>query len=407
MHNIKQIIHYELITILTKKSYLIFLFLVPLIGFIFYSGSLLINREIAPEGITDLFSSGGQTNQAIVDRSGLIAAIPEEIGNQITLVMDETSARKMIEEGRISSFFIISEDYLESGKVDFIQKDYNFLATQAETENLRRVIIANLFNDSKATQRYLKPMNLTITYTSEPRENDFGGPDNFWLPYAVMMLFYMLIIGASSMMLNSITNDKKNRVIEILLTSASPTQLLIGKTISLGIAGLLQSIAWLGSAYTLLALAGRQLSLPDAYHLEPSLLAWGFIYFFLGFALYSSLMAGLGALVPNPKEGSQATMVVIFPLLIPLLFSNIMASTPNARMFVIFSIFPLTSPISMISRMSATTVPGWKIVLSVVLLISAIIFVVRVVARLFRAQALLSGKPFKVKEYLQAFIHSK
>jgi ABC-2 type transport system permease protein len=140
------------------------------------------------------------------------------------------------------------------------------------------------------------------------------------------------------MMLNSITFEKQNRVIEMLLTSISTNEMLIGKTIGLGLAGLFQTIVWTVSGYLLLYLSGQQFALPGSFMLSPSILLWGLVFFVLGYALYSSLMAGLGALVPNPKEGSQATLVVIFPLIIPLFFSNLVASTPNAPLFVFFSI---------------------------------------------------------------------
>jgi ABC-2 type transport system permease protein len=208
-------------------------------------------------------------------------------------------------------------------------------------------------------------------------------------------------------MLTSITHEKENRVMELLLTSVSPREMLIGKIIALGLTGLLQTLIWLASSYTLIQLAGQEFALPDTFLLTPDLLAWGILFFMLGYGLYASMMAGLGALVPNPKEGSQATIVVIFPLIIPMFFSNLVATAPNAPIFVFFSIFPLTAPISMVSRMSATLVPVWQIMLAIILQIVSTIFIVRGVSRMFRAQTLLSGKPFHLKEYLNAFIQIK
>jgi ABC-2 type transport system permease protein len=383
------------------------IFLVPLIGFVFYFAASLVNRGIAPDGITDLFTPvNSSAPQGIVDQSGLVVSIPSEIKKKISLVDSEDNARKLISNGKISAFFIIPPDYLESGKVDFIQKNYNFLATNNETEIFRQVITNALFSDASTANRYLRPMEVTTKYLKDLVEKDFGGAENFWLPYTIMMMFYILIIGASSLMLNSITNEKKNRVIEILLTSTSPIEMLVGKTIALGIAGLIQTTVWLGSGFILLNLAGRQFSLPDAYNLPASLLAFGLIFFLLGYGLYSSLMAGLGALVPNPKEGSQATLAVIFPLIIPLFFSSLVATAPNNPLFVFFSLFPLTSPISMVSRMSATAVPEWQVGLSIIILIGAILFTTRAAARFFRAQELLSGKSFKAKDFVKALFHN-
>ena len=407
MNKIYLIIRYELSTLLSRKSYLIMVFLLPAISFLVYSGAAMINQGIAPEGVSDFFVSSAQTaGQAVLDQSGLIQEIPPELASSIRLINSRQKGQELVASGVIDSYFVIAEDYLQSGDVLFVQKNYNFLATQSETVVLEQLINWNLFTDKQNAERYNQPMNVQLFYTSEQTVKDFGGSENFWLPYSLMMLFYLLIIGASSMMLNSITHEKQNRVIEILLTSISPAQMLIGKTIALGLAGLLQTVVWIGTGYTLLNLAGRQFSLPASFMLSPSILAWGIIFFVLGYALYASLMAGLGALVPNPKEGSQATLVILFPLIIPLFFSNMVATAPNAPIFVFFSLFPLTSPISMISRMSAASIPAWQLAVSVTLLLLAIIYTMRIVSRMFRAQALLSGKPFKVKTFVSAFVNA-
>ena len=407
MNKIYLIIRYELSTLLSRKSYLIMVFLLPAISFLVYSGAAMINQGIAPEGVSDFFGSSAQTGgQAVLDQSGLIQEIPPELASSIRLINSRQEGQELVASGVIDSYFVIAEDYLQSGDVLFVQKNYNFLATQSETVVLEQLINWNLFTDKQNAERYNQPMNVQLFYTSEQTVKDFGGSENFWLPYSLMMLFYLLIIGASSMMLNSITHEKQNRVIEILLTSISPAQMLIGKTIALGLAGLLQTMVWIGTGYTLLNLAGRQFSLPASFMLSPSILVWGIIFFVLGYALYASLMAGLGALVPNPKEGSQATLVILFPLIIPLFFSNMVATAPNAPIFVFFSLFPLTSPISMISRMSAASIPAWQLAVSVTLLLLAILYTMRIVSRMFRAQALLSGKPFKVKTFVNAFVNA-
>jgi ABC-2 type transport system permease protein len=404
MKKVALVIRYELSTLFSRKSYLRMVFLLPLIGFLIYSLAALANRGIAPEGVSEIFGSGSQVLlQGVLDRSGLIREIPPELADSLKLIKDETEGQELTRQGALSAYFVIAPDYLQSGEVRFVQRDYNFLANESETTILQELINRNLFSDPQLAARYSHPMKIQLVYTHPRSEKDFGGTQNFWLPYSLMMLFYILIIGASSMMLNSITQEKQNRVIEILLTSLSTDEMLVGKTIALGLAGLLQTIVWLSSGFILLNLSGRHFVLPQSFMLSPSILVWGLVYFILGYALYSSLMAGLGALVPNPKEGSQATLVVIFPLIVPMFFSNLVSTAPNAPIFVFFSIFPLTSPISMISRMSATEIPAWQIALSIGLLLLAIVYALRAVSRLFRAQALLSGKPFRVKEFLKAF----
>jgi ABC-2 type transport system permease protein len=175
--------------------------------------------------------------------------------------------------------------------------------------------------------------------------------------------------------------------------------------IALGIAGLFQTILWLGSGTLLLTLAGRSSLIDQIYVPSFSIFLWGLIYFILGYGLYSSFMSGLGALVPNPKEGSQATFFVIFPLFIPLFFSATIASAPNSPLFIVLSLLPLTSPVMMVARMTVTTVPEWQIALSIGLLVITIAYVTQAILNLFRAQTLLSGKPFKAKDYFLALFN--
>ena len=128
------------------------------------------------------------------------------------------------------------------------------------------------------------------------------------------MLFYIIILSAASLLLSSVAKEKENRMMEILLVSVTPRQLLTGKIVALGMVGLLQTIVWVGTGRILLARSGTTFNLPIAFQLPPSFLIWGLIFFVLGYAVYASLMAGLGALVPNLREASQATIRGDFPL---------------------------------------------------------------------------------------------
>jgi ABC-2 type transport system permease protein len=220
----------------------------------------------------------------------------------------------------------------------------------------------------------------------------------------VTMLFYIIILSAASLLLSSVAKEKENRVIEILMMSLTPRQLLTGKIVGLGLMGLVQTIAWVGTGRVLLAFSGTTFNIPIAFQLPASFLVWALIFFLLGYAVYASLMAGLGALVPNLREASQATILVIFPLIIPIFLLSILIEQPNGMLAVILSVFPLTSPVAMMTRLASGEVPFWQIMLAVVFLALTAVFVVRSVARMFRAQTILSGQPFSRKVFFQALL---
>jgi ABC-2 type transport system permease protein len=188
------------------------------------------------------------------------------------------------------------------------------------------------------------------------------------------------------------------------MSSLSPRDLFAGKIVGLGILGLIQTVIWMGTAYGTLMLAGRTFDLPASLDLPTSIWFWGVVFFLLGYAVYASLMAGLGALVPNLREGSQATFMIILPLLVPLFLIGALVEDPNGTLAMVLSIFPLTAPGTMITRLAAGGVPAWQPPLAALLLLGTAALIVRSVSRMFRAQTILSGEPFSPGRYLSALL---
>jgi ABC-2 type transport system permease protein len=250
--------------------------------------------------------------------------------------------------------------------------------------------------DQALADRLNDPLAVTYVSLSPEPQRDQNHLLAFFLPYGVTMLLYIVTLSASSLMLSSITTEKQNRVIEILMVSVTPIQLLTGKIIALGLAGLLQTVVWGGAGFLLLRLSGSAFNLPAGFILPPSILLWAIVFFLLGYTVYGSLMAGVGALVPNLREGSQATTMIILPMIVPIFFISAVVASPNGGIATFLSLFPLTAPVGMMTRLSAGTVPLWQIMVSVGLLIFTAVLIVRAVSGLFRAQTLLSGKEFSL-----------
>jgi ABC-2 type transport system permease protein len=271
---------------------------------------------------------------------------------------------------------------------------------------MRRTIFANLLgNDPERLARASQPMDVEVD-AQKPRETgrDEDNPLTFFLPYGTMLILYMVILMSATLLLNSVTDEKKNRVMEILLVSMSPRQLLAGKILGLGIMGLVQAVIWVGTSYTMLRVSGRTFSLPAEYQLPVSLLAWGVVFFVLGYAVYATLMAGLGALAPNLQAASQATIMVIWPLILPMLFVVSLIEDTHGPLATGFSLFPLTAPVAMITRLAVGGVPPWQPFLSAGLLLITAILAVRAVGAMFQAQTLLSGQSLSVRAYYRALL---
>ncbi|PKO17836.1 MAG: hypothetical protein CVU39_04965 [Chloroflexi bacterium HGW-Chloroflexi-10] len=395
----------ELFTTVKRKSFIITLFLIPIIGGIVTlvvgnsqkqsSAFGAIGEYLVPKSVSE--------KHAIVDLSGLIKTIPSEYQDTFSTYKELVDAENALSLGSIASIYIIEPEYIQEGSITLVSEDYNPLGSGDQNNMIERIIQSNLLaNQPQILERIQVPMDLEIKILSPEPQRDPESSLTFFLPYIVTILFYMIILSSSSLMLNSISNEKSNRVIEILMTSVTPMQLLTGKIIALGLVGLLQTIIWSGSGFLILQFSGQSFDISSSFQLPPSILIWGLIFFLCGYALYASLMAGLGALVPNLREASQATTLVVMPLIIPMVLLGVIIEDPNGVVAMIFSLFPLTAPVTMMTRLAATTVPLWQILTAIVLSLITSYLVIRSVSSFFHARHLLSGEEFKSKRFLAA-----
>jgi ABC-2 type transport system permease protein len=341
--------------------------------------------------------------EGYVDKSGLVKSVPPGYEDQLAPYADEAAAKQALAEGKISAYYIIDQNYLENGNVIYVRPDFNPMGATMNSSPVSALLAYALTDDNlQLAYRVQNPVNpIKVDLAPQP-SRDENNPLTFFLPYIVTFLFYGVILGSSTLMLNSVTNEKQNKVMEVLMTSTKPIELLTGKIIALGLAGLLQTVVWSGSGYLMLLFSNKRFALGDAFNLPPTVLVWGIVFFLLGYAVYASLMAAVGALVPNLREASQLTTIIIMPMIIPLVFISVMINTPNSPLAVVLSLFPLTAPVSMMTRLAATSVPFWQSALAAGLLAITAWLLVQGAAKLFRAQNLLSGQTVTLVSFFKA-----
>jgi ABC-2 type transport system permease protein len=408
MKKILLVLKHEITNILTRPSFLFAMFGIPIIGILVFTIAGQMNKGSSAQALwTELVSTTPTvTAEGYVDSSGIIQKIPPSVQPGLLVAFtDEASAKQALDNKEISAYYLIPADYIQSGKITYFRPDYVPIGTSGHGPLLEWILQVNLLDGNTELATLINgPRNLEQISLSPQPQRDENNMLTFFLPYGVTMLFYFIILSAASLLLSSVAKEKENRVIEILMMSLTPRQLLTGKIVGLGLMGLVQTIAWVGTGRVLLALSGTTFNLPIAFQLPASFLVWSLVFFLLGYAVYASLMAGLGALVPNLREASQATILVIFPLIIPIFLLSLLIEQPNGTLATILSIFPLTSPVAMMTRLASGDVPFWQTLLAALLLALTAVFVVRSVARMFRAQTILSGQPFSRKVFFQALL---
>ena len=400
----------EFINTITRRSFLITLILVPLVpALILGAISLFSGSGDENGGIENLFKpqQPPQLTEGYVDQAGVIDELPEWIWeNRFQEYPSTEAAQEATISGNISGYYVIHPDFIKNGEIRYVRKDFNPMSALDITYLIKNIVNYNLLgSDQQRFDAYQDPVRVNyIDLDPDEDERDQSNPFSFYLPYGVTMLFYVLLLTSATLMLNSVAKEKENRMMEILMSSTKPRQIFTGKILGLGLVGLLQMMVWMGSALVMLRLGGTTLNIPANLQLPLEIFFWGIVFFILGYLLYAAIMAGVGALVPNIREASQATFLIVLPIMVPLLMIGMIINEPNATLPVILSLIPFTAPNTIMTRLAAGSVPLWQLLLSIGIMILTTIVIIRAVSGMFRAQLLLTGKKFSFGLYFKALL---
>lgn len=416
-NKVMQVLKHEVYIITNRLSFWI-MFLLPLIAISILWGitlgrqNNLIPREAMGnplEAVGDYLTPKEDNRpQGYLDDSGLIQTIPVDFPQETFIAFpDMVSARKALDAGEISAFYAISADYSTSGRITVYMPEYKFdLATNSQV--IENLINYNLLGGDDALYHgfvnpitELERVNLS-SQSKTTRENNSTAA--LAISFVITGIIYTGIFGSSTMLLSSLTHERENRVLEVLMLSTSPLELITGKIIGLGLVGLLQMAVWVPGSVLYLRIGGTLEQLPKELMVDPSFITWGILFFVFGYALFAVIMAGIGALVPSTREASQITTIVMFPAIIPQMLIPFIAQDPNGALAVILSLVPVTSPFTIIMRLTMGPVPQWQILLALLLLAGTILLSIRLVAGLMRAQTIMTGNGFHLSKFVKAIL---
>ena len=345
-----------------------------------------------------------------VDQAGLIAAIPEPVPADAFRPYDDVEgAQEALEAGEISAYYLIPADYRESGRVERVS--LRFPAAPPDTATFDWVLVSNLYPEADREQiRRLRwpfdqtgPSVVLVGREAGGEAAERDGSGNMMLPFVATIAVMLPLFTGGSYLFQSLATEKGSRVMEILLVSLRPRQLLTGKLLGLGALILVQYAIWaaIGAlAFTVTGqgagrfLAGIDLSAGEALLALPYALG--------GFGLYAALMAGIGALAEDMEGARGWIFVLTLPMMAPIYVWTAIVNAPNGPLAVAMSLFPYSAPVAMLMRMTSVTVSAWQLALSLGLLLLATMGTIWLMARLFRAQTLLSGEPLSLGRFWSA-----
>jgi ABC-2 type transport system permease protein len=403
MRNVLLVVRHEVFTSLTKRSFWIATFLFPmLIAALSLAPQLLTKQALGDEAIGLLTGSAGSGQLlGYVDESGLITTIPAQYA-MLRAYPDRAAAAEAMRSGAIGQFYVIPQDVLARGEIISVGESLSPIAGSQSEGLLRRVLTVNLLRDEQLSDLVLAPSaTATMEAVAPAALDNRASAAGFGVSFALMFILFFSITTSSSYMLQSVAKEKENRTAEVLLTSLQPSQLMTGKVIGLGALALIQIAIWMGVGMALYNGGASLLDNLGGVTLPDGFAVYLLVYFILGYLVYSSALGALGALVPNTREGSQFTFIIILPLLVPLWFNTIFLEDPNGVAATLLSLFPLTAPTAMVTRLATTSVPAWQPLAGIVLLAITAAGFVLLAARFFRADTLLSDATLNWRRLLK------
>ena len=407
MRDIFLVLRHEVSTTLRKRSFWLTTFLLPAVIIGLSLGSQALARSsVASGGSSPLLGSilGAGKPIGYVDLARIIQTLPDPAAENpsrkpaaLRSYAEVAAVQAALEAGEINRYYIVPADFVVNGKFTVVDGNFSVFNSLENNDYFEYVLRFNLAGDANLARLFDDPTAHLKSQALAPKSKPaLAGFADYGVPLAVLLIFYMVITMTSGFMLQSVSREKENRTIEVLLVSVRPRDLMLGKVLGLGVVALLQVVMWVGAGQLLgNGLLGGQVNLPEGFML------WALLYFVLGYLLYSSLLGAVGAIAPSAREGSKFTFLVMIPLFVPMIMNSVLIESPNGTFAVIVSLFPLTSPVAMLARLAATPVPIEQLLLGLVLLVVTTYAAVVFAARFFRADTLLAFNALSLRSVLR------
>lgn len=320
----------------------------------------------------------------------------------------QNELNERIKSENLEAYLIVPEN--------FDSDDAKFeLFSRNSSDFVSKTAIENAINDSVRSERLSKAniseeklKELSKKIKLETKSVDKTGVVKeskeylFFVGFALAFLLYITITIYGTSIMSAVLEEKETKIAEILFSSAKPFELMMGKLVGVGLAGLTQVAIWTFSALILLTygvvLTGMSGIIEYVPEISPIFIIYFFLFFIFGFFLFSTLFALIGSMVTTQQEGGQFTLPPIMLLMVGLYSVMPIVRDPNSTFSTIISMVPFISPIAMPVRILTETPPFWQIGLSILLNILTIAALVWVAARVYRIGMLMYGKRATIPE---------
>ncbi|MFZ1257907.1 MAG: ABC transporter permease [Candidatus Saccharimonas sp.] len=397
MHNLHTVMKFEITRTLKKKSFWIMAFGFPLMFAVIF-GVIFMSNQSTADAAKNLEKQ--RFSLAVTDNSGLInPALLTGFG--ATTTTDKAAAIAKVQHEELDAYIYYPKN-IATDTIEVYAQDVGIF------DNGRYMSIAHTLLTASVETSVDPSIKAIVTNTTNQRVTtyrngaEYDSTKQLILPGVFLVLFYILIGFFGNQMLTSTTEEKENRVIEMLLTTVEARTLIIGKIYSLIILSIIQGLIIVVPALIGYLLFHDKLQLPnlDLSSLPVDLLriATGAAIFVASFLLFTGLLVAIGAAVPTAKEAGGFIGLVMMLIFGPLYAVTLFVSSPDSPFVRFLTLFPLTAPIPMMLRNAVGNLEPWEATLGISLLILSATVVMFMAVRIFRYGALEYSRKLRVKE---------
>lgn len=408
------------------------------------SKAFILATLLAPVGIVALFAlpglitffavdSADDPPVAVVDSTEQLLPHLQAQGSDFSFVAASAEPEALADSVRqevYSGYLVLPASLLQGdGTASFYRSGGGGLATQNRLQNtveraVRDVRLANEDVPSAVESILAASPSLEMRRITESGDQADATLVYSLIGYMLAFVIYFAVFMYGQYVMQGVIAEKSSRVVEIVVSSVRPFQLLMGKVLGIGAMGLAQMVTWGALVSGALAAAGPLFLLfvdPASYNVGPdasqeavleaagitipslpfSLLIWTLLFFIGGYLLYASLFAAVGSAVERVQDAQNLMYPVFIPLLIPLLLLGVVIEAPNGTLSTVMSFIPLFAPILMVLRAALVEVPVWQLALSWLLVMATFVGTIALASRIYRVGIFMYGKTPSLREVLR------
>ena len=415
VRKVRAIIKREYVEHIRRKAFWIFTVLLPLMWIAFFAVSIFTQTR-----------ASGVRRIAVIDPTGrYFAPLRAEIvqgGDAVRF--DLTNApvppegidalradlKKRIEAKQLDGYLLLDPASIEAGKVVYRASSVSDFTYQERLEHhLNRVLLRDRLLGKGIAPGAIAELEKNVSIDArraDEKETKLG------VQFVFFIFLYITLIQYGMYNLRGVIEEKSNRIVEIVISSVRPTELMLGKVVGIGLVGLTQYAIWSVLAMNLALLSGSGLAaaLGFAHASIPtvpmSTIAYFVLFFLLGYFFYASIYTAIGAPFNTDQEAQQLSMIPTLMIVSIWAFWGVIVNNPNSTLATALSLVPPLTPMVMFFRVTLAPVPAWQVGLSVIIMIVSIVGMSWFAGKIYRVGILMYGKKPTVPEILKWLRHS-